>query len=90
MPGALRHRLARRGAARRARAPSGAHCQINTFGGGVNEVQREIVAMMGLGLRARPLGSGRRSAATDEELRASSRRLESGPRAARPASRATR
>ena len=25
-------------------------CQINTFGGGVNEVQRQIVAMMGLGL----------------------------------------
>jgi len=26
------------------------HCQINTFGGGVNEVQRELVAMFGLGL----------------------------------------
>ncbi len=25
-------------------------CTINTFGGGVNEVQREIVAMLGLGL----------------------------------------
>jgi hypothetical protein len=25
--------------------------QINTFGGGVNEVQREIVAMAGLGMR---------------------------------------
>jgi 3-oxocholest-4-en-26-oyl-CoA dehydrogenase alpha subunit len=25
-------------------------CQINTFGGGVNEIQRQIVAMMGLGL----------------------------------------
>jgi hypothetical protein len=24
--------------------------QINTFGGGVNEIQREIVAWMGLGL----------------------------------------
>ena len=24
--------------------------QINTFGGGVNEVQREIVAWMGLGM----------------------------------------
>jgi alkylation response protein AidB-like acyl-CoA dehydrogenase len=30
------------------------HCQINTFGGGVNEVQREIVAMMGLGLPRAP------------------------------------
>ncbi len=29
-------------------------CQINTFGGGVNEIQREIIAMRGLGLaRAR-------------------------------------
>jgi 3-oxocholest-4-en-26-oyl-CoA dehydrogenase alpha subunit len=26
------------------------HCQINTFGGGVNEVQRELIAMFGLGL----------------------------------------
>lgn len=26
------------------------HCQINTFGGGVNEIQRELVAMFGLGL----------------------------------------
>ena len=25
-------------------------CQINTFGGGVNEIQRQIVSMMGLGL----------------------------------------
>ncbi len=25
-------------------------CQINTFGGGVNEIQREIVATLGLGL----------------------------------------
>lgn len=25
-------------------------CQINTFGGGVNEIQREIVAMLGLGM----------------------------------------
>jgi hypothetical protein len=25
--------------------------QVNTFGGGVNEVQREIVAMAGLGMR---------------------------------------
>lgn len=25
-------------------------CQINTFGGGVNEIQRQIVAMMGVGL----------------------------------------
>jgi alkylation response protein AidB-like acyl-CoA dehydrogenase len=30
------------------------HCQINTFGGGVNEVQREIIAMMGLGLPRAP------------------------------------
>jgi hypothetical protein len=27
---------------------------INTFGGGVNEVQREIVAMMGLGMPRSP------------------------------------
>ncbi|HYF44945.1 MAG TPA: acyl-CoA dehydrogenase family protein, partial [Acidimicrobiales bacterium] len=27
--------------------------QINTFGGGVNEVQREIVAWMGLGMARR-------------------------------------
>jgi alkylation response protein AidB-like acyl-CoA dehydrogenase len=26
------------------------HCQINTFGGGVNEVQRELIGMFGLGL----------------------------------------
>ena len=25
-------------------------CQINTYGGGVNEIQREIVAMLGLGM----------------------------------------
>ena len=25
-------------------------CQINTFGGGVNEIQREIVSMLGLGM----------------------------------------
>jgi hypothetical protein len=30
---------------------SGRQAQINTFGGGVNEVQREIVAMAGLGMR---------------------------------------
>jgi alkylation response protein AidB-like acyl-CoA dehydrogenase len=30
------------------------HCQINTFGGGVNEIQREIIAMMGLGLPRAP------------------------------------
>ena len=30
---------------------SARQCQINTFGGGVNEVQREIVAMAGLGMR---------------------------------------
>jgi alkylation response protein AidB-like acyl-CoA dehydrogenase len=29
-------------------------CQINTFGGGVNEVQREIVAMLGLGMPRAP------------------------------------
>ena len=29
-------------------------CQINTFGGGVNEIQREIVAMVGLGLPRAP------------------------------------
>ena len=27
-------------------------CQINTFGGGVNEIQREIVAMVGIGAAA--------------------------------------
>jgi alkylation response protein AidB-like acyl-CoA dehydrogenase len=30
------------------------HSQINTFGGGVNEIQREIIAMMGLGLPRAP------------------------------------
>jgi alkylation response protein AidB-like acyl-CoA dehydrogenase len=30
---------------------SGRQAQINTFGGGVNEVQREIVAMAGLGMQ---------------------------------------
>jgi len=30
---------------------AGRQAQINTFGGGVNEVQREIVAMAGLGMR---------------------------------------
>jgi hypothetical protein len=30
------------------------HCQINTFGGGVNEIQREIIAMLGLGLPRAP------------------------------------
>jgi alkylation response protein AidB-like acyl-CoA dehydrogenase len=29
-------------------------CQINTFGGGVNEIQREIVAMLGLRLPRAP------------------------------------
>jgi 3-oxocholest-4-en-26-oyl-CoA dehydrogenase alpha subunit len=29
-------------------------CQINTFGGGVNEIQRELVAMFGLGLPRAP------------------------------------
>ena len=29
-------------------------CQINTFGGGVNEIQREIVSMLGLGLPRAP------------------------------------
>ena len=29
-------------------------CQINTFGGGVNETQREIVAMLGLGMPRAP------------------------------------
>jgi alkylation response protein AidB-like acyl-CoA dehydrogenase len=26
------------------------HCQINTYGGGVNEIQRELIGMFGLGL----------------------------------------
>jgi alkylation response protein AidB-like acyl-CoA dehydrogenase len=30
------------------------HSQINTFGGGVNEIQREIIAMLGLGLPRAP------------------------------------
>ena len=30
------------------------HSQINTFGGGVNEIQREIVAMLGLGMPRAP------------------------------------
>jgi alkylation response protein AidB-like acyl-CoA dehydrogenase len=29
-------------------------CQINTFGGGVNEIQREIIAMLGLGMPRPP------------------------------------
>jgi hypothetical protein len=29
---------------------AGRSAQINTFGGGVNEIQREIVAWMGLGM----------------------------------------
>jgi len=29
-------------------------CQVNTFGGGVNEIQREIVAMLGLGMPRAP------------------------------------
>ena len=29
-------------------------CQINTYGGGVNEVQREIISMLGLGLPRAP------------------------------------
>ena len=41
--------LARRGAAGRLEA-TGRQAQINTFGGGVNEVQREIVATAGLGM----------------------------------------
>ena len=30
---------------------AGRQAQINTFGGGVNEVQREILAMAGLGMK---------------------------------------
>ena len=45
----LRTRLARRAAARprRAHAPA---CLILTFGGGTNEIQRDIIAMVGLGM----------------------------------------
>ena len=43
---------ARRGPLLRGRLEaSGRQAQINTFGGGVNEVQREIVAMAGLGMQ---------------------------------------
>ena len=39
------------GAALQGRLESEARgCQINTFGGGVNEIQREIVSMLGLGM----------------------------------------
>jgi 3-oxocholest-4-en-26-oyl-CoA dehydrogenase alpha subunit len=34
------------------------HAQINTFGGGVNEVQREIVASVGLGMARRSRSTG--------------------------------
>ena len=30
---------------------AGRQAQINTFGGGVNEIQREILAMAGLGMK---------------------------------------
>ncbi len=49
MPGALRPDSA--GCVLRGELETEArHCQINTFGGGVNEIQRELVAMFGLGL----------------------------------------
>ncbi len=38
---------------------AGRAAQINTFGGGVNEVQREIVARMGLGMVRRVAADGR-------------------------------
>ena len=55
----LGHRRARPATSRRARRARccaggsrrpGRQAQINTFGGGVNEVQREIVATAGLGM----------------------------------------
>ena len=47
--GHLRRGSPGRGAARRGRA-GGRVAQINTFGGGVNEIQRDIVATVGLGM----------------------------------------
>ena len=48
--GYLRAGSTGRRARRRARAGRPRSAQINTFGGGVNEVQREIVASVGLGM----------------------------------------
>jgi 3-oxocholest-4-en-26-oyl-CoA dehydrogenase alpha subunit len=49
MPGALRPGSAG-GVLRGELETEWRHCQINTFGGGVNEVQRELIGMFGLGL----------------------------------------
>ena len=49
--GYLVSRLARRRCLRGRLEATGRQAQINTFGGGVNEVQREIVATAGLGMK---------------------------------------
>ena len=49
-PATLQGRLARRGAARPARAHVRAACIILTFGGGTNEMQRDLIAIFGLGM----------------------------------------
>ena len=54
-PGGVRRaRLARRGAAGPARAHATAACMILTFGGGTNEIQRDLIAIFGLGMPGRP------------------------------------
>jgi hypothetical protein len=53
MPGALRSGSAG-GALRGELETEWRHCQINTYGGGVNEVQRELIGMFGLGLPRAP------------------------------------
>ena len=57
----------------------GRTAQINTFGGGVNEVQREIVAWMGLGMTRADGADGLRA------LRGAARARASSPRRSSPA-----